>query len=164
MLGTIGKLAVRSAKNPKSHPYPSQPGRIRGYEASSGGKCRIIYWFGCSWLAVDGLRWPWSWHIALTLCCWPWLGVHDRTLVNSDHGQKWGAFEASCPHLGREHHTFGARWHPFGLGFAVVAMVRMPIFPDPHPLRPLHCGVSHYAPVKFFGKRFPWAFDAPSCD
>ena len=44
-----------SAKNPKSHPYPSQLGRIRGYEASSGGKCRIIYWFGCSWLAVDGL-------------------------------------------------------------------------------------------------------------
>lgn len=28
MLGTIGKLAVRSAKNPKSHPYPSQLGRI----------------------------------------------------------------------------------------------------------------------------------------
>jgi hypothetical protein len=43
---TIRSLAVRSAKNPKSHPYPSQLGRIRGHEAFERGKCRIIDWFG----------------------------------------------------------------------------------------------------------------------
>jgi hypothetical protein len=48
--------------------------------------------------------------------------------------------------------ALGSHRHPFGLGFAVVAMVRMPIFPDPHPSRPLHCGVSPYALPRFFGK------------
>ncbi len=51
--------------------------------------------------------------------------------------------------------AFGARWHPFGLGFAVVAMVRMPIFPDPHPSRPSRCGVSPYALPQNFGREFP---------
>jgi hypothetical protein len=72
-VGRSGRWPVRSLKTRNRTPTPPSRVEFEGHEAFGRGKCRIIDWFGCSWLAVDGLdgrghgqnrarwsfRWPW---------------------------------------------------------------------------------------------------------
>jgi hypothetical protein len=58
-VSAIGGFGRDPPKTRNRTPTPPSQGEFEGHEAVSGGKCRIIDWFGCSWLAVGGLRWPW---------------------------------------------------------------------------------------------------------
>lgn len=151
-------MAVRALKTRNRTPTPPSQGEFEGHEASS-----VVI----SCIAViegdrDQLAWGSMMHAMGSMAVIMGLGVHERTLVNSHHGEFWGVDGTLVASLAvimgvlrTDAAALGSHCHPFGLGFAVVAMVRMPIFPDPHPSRPLHCGVSPYALPQNFGREFP---------